>query len=210
MTLAQKQSFVKNALIMASGDVAANVFIVKAFSTTSAVSAMFIQSLSVVFVMMISPFVIGARYNRINLLGALIASGGLVMVMFGKHANGENKSIEGDLYALGAALGYAVSNVLQEKLSRLEKGYPALTLTAMGVFGSVFSSVFLFCTPMGRRALVLVRKMASSPFKPGNLGLAVYPFLMLALYSLIPCYFQLFSHDGSSTHDCLYFFAKGG
>ena len=95
------------------------------------------------------------------------------MVMFGKHANGENKSIEGDLYALGAALGYAVSNVLQEKLSRLEKGYPALTLTAMGVFGSVFSSVFLFCTPMGRRALVLVRKMASSPFKPGNLGLSV-------------------------------------
>jgi solute carrier family 35 protein F1/2 len=185
--------FLITGISMSFADISANYSIVTAFQTTSSLSAMLISSMSTVFVIIFGYSILNIKYQKLNIIGACICLIGLSFILYSKskaHQGYERETLKGDLYALFAGICYAMSNVLSERLTRTEKGYPYAALSAMGMFGSVFA-VFLLFSPLGSEDFKNWNNL--DRFEPKYIGLGIYPFLMLAFYILTPKYFQTFS-----------------
>jgi solute carrier family 35, member F1/2 len=181
---------------------------------------MVISSLSTIFVIIFGSLILKTRFFPINYIGSFICLVGLSLILASKSqqfegSNGPDQSIVGDLYALLAAFGYALSNTLNERLARMEVSfkhskygfhpqpsssfyiqcqigrYPVAAQTSMALFGTFFSTFFL--VTLGREDIITFSNIVSQPFVPQNWGLILYPILMVSLYILVPNYFQLFS-----------------
>jgi drug/metabolite transporter (DMT)-like permease len=93
----------------------------------------------------------------IHLFAVLIVIIGIAFINYSKWIDGnerdeegvEKAMVSGSILALIAAFCYALSNVLQEKISLEETGYPWSTLSAMGIGGSVLSLIVTQFTHYG-------------------------------------------------------------
>jgi solute carrier family 35 protein F1/2 len=189
----QRHSMILLYVLMVIADVGANYSIVKSFSMTSSLSAMMISSLSSIFSMFVSMLVLKTRYKRTHYAGCLICGSGLGFILYSKlrtgDASNENFGWLGTVLALIAAICYAISNVLQEKSSYSENGYPFATLGAMGFLGSIFSSLLLHFTQDG----IDEKRLLTSSNHHFRFAIIGYWAFMIALYTLIPVYLKRYS-----------------
>jgi drug/metabolite transporter (DMT)-like permease len=201
--------------LMGFCDVCGNIFIVKAFELTCSLSAVLISSLSTIFAVMFGYLMLGVTYKRMNVYGSLVCVVGLLFIISSKiivennrpdntdvingilhgsrvinHFGCGNHGLIGDFYALMAAFCYSLSNILNERLSKMESNYPIATLTAMGVFGTLISFFFII-SPISAEDFKL---LASIDHFDGKLiVLGFYPFVMFGFYVLVPTYLKLYS-----------------
>lgn len=98
----------------------------------------------------------------------------------------ETHILSGSLLALVAAFCYALSNVLQEKISIKETGYPWSTLGAMGIGGSALSLVVTQFTLYG------IRDRDELIYNPSSAKYWVIGYIcsMILMYSCVPLYLQ--------------------
>ena len=103
-------------------DIVSNTCILKSFQYTSGVSAVLISSTSAIFTVPLSFIFLGQRYTKFHLGGISIVIVGLVLINYTKYKaaaeNGESEAFEviGSLLATLAALGFAITTVIQTKL----------------------------------------------------------------------------------------------
>ncbi|KAJ3273441.1 hypothetical protein HDV01_004511 [Terramyces sp. JEL0728] len=182
-----KHKYFSIAFGMALADVGANACIVKAFQTTSSLSAMLINSSSTVLVIIIGSTFFRIQYKKNNYIGGTICLLGLLFVLLGKaeNSNSSGNSIVGNSFALMGAFGYSISNILNERLSRMEEGYPIACLSSMGFFGTIISLIFLFT--VGQREISDISQIVRLDGYVWNI---IYSLVMVAMYILVAKYFQ--------------------
>lgn len=107
--------------LIAIVDLEANYVVVKAYQYTDMTSVQLLDCFTVPFVMLLSYCFLSARYTATQLIGAVVAVGGLALLV-GLDADGLSRSSGGPNLLLGDGLCvissalYAVSNVACEKL----------------------------------------------------------------------------------------------
>ncbi|CEO99625.1 unnamed protein product (mitochondrion) [Plasmodiophora brassicae] len=174
-------------------DLGANIAVLMSFEYTSAISVMIITSTSAIFAMAMSMVAFRRRYTRVHMLGTAIVVVGLVLINYHKYLvqDPDEKSFYwlGTFLAFVGAIGYALSNVINEYVSRWEPGYPIASLAAMGFFASIASSIACHATAFGRNDRDTIMH-APLPAQRLLLGFVT---CMVALYILLPLYVQKFS-----------------
>ena len=100
-----------------------NYFVVLAYRYTTILSAQLINFWAIVVVVIISFFVLKVRYHWAQILGILVACGGMGLLMASDHihngftvAGGAPNELKGDLFMLLGATLYGFSNVTEEFL----------------------------------------------------------------------------------------------
>ncbi|KAJ3387149.1 hypothetical protein HDU92_002130, partial [Lobulomyces angularis] len=178
--------------LMAAFDTGANVVILLAFSMTSPLSATIISSSSTIFAMIISYFLLKRRYYLIHLGASVFVLAGLFLINYSKYlAQGGwgEQFLTGNVLALTAAICYASSNVINEKVAVAEgEKYPIATILAMSVFGSFFSLIVGNGTAFGQtdRDAFVNQPSAGKYYVFGFIA------CMLFLYTMAPLYLQKF------------------
>ena len=117
--------------LLALVDVEANTLVVAAYQYTTITSAMLLDCFTIPAVMLLSAALLGARYKRAHLVGALVCVAGLALAVLsdalrgggggggaGGGASGAARRVYGDALCVGASILYACSNVAQERLVR--------------------------------------------------------------------------------------------
>eukprot|EP00474_Spongospora_subterranea_P009451 CRZ09909.1 hypothetical protein [Spongospora subterranea] len=170
-------------------DFAANVAVLKSFQYTSAISVMVFSSTSTIFVMVFTIAIFGRRYNFLHGIGAFIVAIGIFLINYSRYLDEDTR---GDVGWMGmflasmAAIGYAISNVVNEYVSRTESGYPFGALGAMGLSGSIISFIICQATPYGwrDRDMVLSASLECLLFIGGFVG------CMVIFYVVVPVFIQ--------------------
>ncbi|KAL1918164.1 uncharacterized protein VTP21DRAFT_3430 [Calcarisporiella thermophila] len=174
-------------------DVQANYFINKAFSHTTILSAMLIDSWSIPCVVLLSRTFLRHSYHSTQYLGVaacLLGLGLLIWsdVMSGRIKDGNDiegkERILGDLMALVGATCYAISNVAEEWMVR--GGRIREVVGGLGLWGAIISGIQL---------VVLERnEILAIPWTFSAISLIlVFDVALVCLYSLAPVLFCLSS-----------------
>lgn len=112
--------------LIAVVDLEANYVVVKAYQYTDMTSVQLLDCATIPFVMVLSVLFLGAAYSKGQLIGALIAVGGLGFLIaldadgLSRSAHGPNPVL-GDLLCIVSSACYAISNVACEKLIKRER-----------------------------------------------------------------------------------------
>ncbi|KAG0227537.1 hypothetical protein BGW42_002896 [Actinomortierella wolfii] len=132
-------------MIFAVVDVEANYFMVKAYSYTSLLSAMLLDSWTIPCVVLLSVFFLKMRFVRYHYLGVFICMVGMALLIWSDMMAGKDYPgidyVKGDLFCLLGATLYAVSNVYQEFLVRQTPMYEVIG--QMGMWATVLNGVQL-------------------------------------------------------------------
>lgn len=111
---------------------------------------MLITSATPIFVMIISIIFLKRAYGWVHLVGATIVVVGIALINYSKFTEAPVFVWQGTLLAVCASLGYAISGVVQEHILRAEHDhYPFAALFAMGLVGSIVSSIIANFTHIG-------------------------------------------------------------
>ncbi|KAF8419455.1 solute carrier family 35 member SLC35F1/F2/F6 [Tirmania nivea] len=108
--------------ILAFLDVEGNYFVVLAYRYTTVLSAQLINFWAIVVVVIISFSILKVRYHWAQILGILVACGGMGLLMASDHIHrgstigGAPNELKGDLFMLLGATFYGFSNVTEEFL----------------------------------------------------------------------------------------------
>lgn len=143
--------------------------------------------------MILSIFLFKRKYLLLHGIGSAVVIMGLILINYSKYleglVDGGNFKWTGTLLAFLAAICYALSNVLQEKVTKVEKGYPFATLAMMGLIGSVVSGITTHATEFGQqdRDMLLFHPSMSKYFVIG------YICCMVCFYIFVPWYMQHFT-----------------
>jgi solute carrier family 35 protein F1/2 len=136
-------------LIFAFLDVEGNYFTVLAYGYTNILSAQLINFWAIVVVVVISFFALRVRYRPFQIVGILVACGGMGILLASDHLAGSNGGpardmLKGDLFALVGASCYGLSNVFEEFLVSKRPMYEFLSflgllgLCIIGVQAAIF------------------------------------------------------------------------
>ncbi|OJD22545.1 hypothetical protein ACJ73_06109 [Blastomyces percursus] len=180
-------------IILAFCDVEGNYFIVLAYKYTTILSAQLINFWAIVVVVVISFLLLRVRYHWAQILGILVAIGGMGVLFGSDHitsggggGNGPSRSsqIKGDLFALVGASCYGLTNVAEEYLVSKRPMYEVLG--QLGLYG-----MFI----IGVQAAIFDRESFVSATWNGKVGgyLTGYTFCLFIFYSLAPILFRLAS-----------------
>jgi len=131
-------------LILSFFDVEGNYFTVLGYRYTTILSMQLLNFWAIVVVIILSFFFLKVRYNIFQVIGILVAVGGMG-VLFGSDAitNANNfpasDRVKGNLFALLGATCYGVANTGQEYLISGAPMYEVLSM--MGIFGTIINGV---------------------------------------------------------------------
>lgn len=130
--------------IMSFLDVLGNYFTVLAYRYTNLLSAQLLNFWSIVCVVIISFFLLKVRYKPFQIVGILVACGGMGILLGSDHMTGSNggpgaNMVKGDLFGLLGASLYGISNVFEEWLVSKAPVYHVLAF--MGLFGMCINGV---------------------------------------------------------------------
>ncbi|CAK7235742.1 hypothetical protein SCUCBS95973_009369 [Sporothrix curviconia] len=125
-------------------DVEGNYFTVLAYDYTNILSAQLLNFWSIVCVVIISFFLLRVRYRPFQILGILLACGGMGILLASDHITGSNggpgvDKLKGDLFGLLGASLYGMSNVFEEWFVSRKPYYEVLA--CLGFFGACINGV---------------------------------------------------------------------
>ncbi|EQL29532.1 hypothetical protein BDFG_07843 [Blastomyces dermatitidis ATCC 26199] len=180
-------------IILAFCDVEGNYFIVLAYKYTTILSAQLINFWAIVVVVVLSFLFLRVRYHWAQIVGILVAIGGMGVLFGSDHissgggdGNGPSRGnqIKGDLFALVGASCYGLTNVAEEYLVSKRPMYEVLG--QLGLYG-----MFI----IGVQAAIFDRESFASATWNGKVGgyLTGYTFCLFIFYSLAPILFRLAS-----------------
>ncbi|KAM0323712.1 hypothetical protein ACHAQA_008649 [Verticillium albo-atrum] len=170
-------------------DVQGNYFTVLAYGYTNILSAQLINFWAIVVVVLLSFFLLKVRYRLFQILGILVACGGMGLLIASDHISGSNggnpaTKLKGDLFALLGATCYGVTNTFEEFLVSKRPVYEVLSF--MAFFGSCILAVQ--AAIFDRESIQNAKWEGSAP------GYLVGFTLCLSLfYSLVPIVLRLAS-----------------
>jgi solute carrier family 35, member F1/2 len=124
--------------ILSFMDVEGNYFTVLAYRYTNILSAQLINFWSIVCVVIVSFTLLRVRYKWAQIVGILVACGGMGILLASDHITGSNggpteNALKGDLFALAGATLYGLSNVFEEWFVSKRPMWEVLSM--MGFFG---------------------------------------------------------------------------
>jgi solute carrier family 35 protein F1/2 len=132
-------------ILFALIDVEGNYFMVKAFSYTSLLSAMLLDTWTIPCVMLLSVFFLKMRFIRWHYLGVFTCLVGMGILIWSDMTAGKNfpgsDYLKGDLFCLAGATCYALSNVLQEYLVRQKPMYEVVG--QLGFWATIINGIQL-------------------------------------------------------------------
>lgn len=125
-------------------DVEGNYFTVLAYRWTNLLSAQLINFWSIVCVVTVSFLLLRVRYRWAQILGILVACGGMGLLLASDHITGSNGGnpptmLKGDLFCLAGATFYGLSNVFEEWYLSKRPIYEVLSF--MGMWGMIINAV---------------------------------------------------------------------
>ena len=172
--------------IFAFLDVQGNYFTVLAYRYTNLLSAQLINFWAIVVVVVVSFLLLRVRYRIFQIVGILVACGGMGILLASDHINGTNGGdgpdmLKGDLFALLGATCYGFSNVFEEFLVSKRPVYEFLSF--LGMLG--------LCI-IGVQAAIFDRddiraSMENAAWKGRDVGYVVgFTLVMNVFYSLVP------------------------
>ncbi|KAH8180188.1 solute carrier family protein [Sarocladium implicatum] len=129
-------------IIMAFLDVLGNYFTVLAYGYTNILSAQLINFWAIAVVVIVSFFVLKVRYKIPQVIGIVVAIGGMGILIASDHLSGTNggkDSVKGDMFALAGATCYGLSNTFEEWLVSKAPMYHVLGF--IGFFGLIINGV---------------------------------------------------------------------
>ncbi|KAI0120723.1 hypothetical protein BJ170DRAFT_161739 [Xylariales sp. AK1849] len=163
-------------------DVLGNYFTVLAYRYTNLLSAQLLNFWSIVCVVIISFTLLKVRYKIFQILGILIACGGMGLLLGSDHIQGTNGGpgvdlLKGDLFGLLGATLYGVSNVFEEWFVSKRPMYEVLSF--LGVFGVIINGVV---------AAIFDRASFTGSTWDGNVAgyIVGYTLALTIFYSLAP------------------------
>ncbi|KAK8075011.1 hypothetical protein PG997_009674 [Apiospora hydei] len=123
-------------------DVEGNYFTVLAYRYTNLLSAQLLNFWSIVCVVIISFTLLKVRYKWAQILGILVACGGMGILLASDHIQGSNGGpgqnlLKGDLFGLAGATLYGLSNVFEEWFVSKRPVYEVLSF--LGLFGIIIN-----------------------------------------------------------------------
>ncbi|KAI5664783.1 hypothetical protein M9H77_24106 [Catharanthus roseus] len=166
-------------------DVQANFLVNKAFQFSSITSVTLLDCWTIVWVIILTWFILGTRYSLWQFLGAAVCVAGLVLVLLsdaGVGGGGGTRPILGDVLVIAGTFFFAMSNVGEEfcvkKKDRVE------VIAMIGLFGMLVSLVEI--------AVVERKNLESAKWSTEViLAFAGYATASVAFYSLVPFVLQL-------------------
>lgn len=174
-------------LILAFLDVEGNYFTVLAYRYTNILSAQLINFWSIVCVVAVSFTLLKVRYKLFQILGILVACGGMGMLLGSDAMTGSNNfstpnMLKGDLFCLAGATFYGLSNVFEEWCVSRRPVYEVLSF--MGLLGMCIS---------GATAGIFDRQTFQEATWNGPvIGYVVgYTLCLFIFYSLAPLMFRM-------------------
>ncbi|PGH18281.1 hypothetical protein AJ79_00620 [Helicocarpus griseus UAMH5409] len=178
-------------IILAFCDVEGNYFIVLAYQYTTLMSAQLINFWAIVVVVIVSFLFLRVRYHWAQIIGILVAIGGMGILFGSDHITGgaqgapsKGDQIKGDLFALLGATFYGLTNVAEEYLVSKRPMYEVLG--QLGMYGMVI---------IGVQAAIFDRTSFQTAVWNGKVGgyLVGFTLCMFIFYSLAPILFRLAS-----------------
>lgn len=172
--------------IFAFLDVQGNYFTVLAYGYTNLLSAQLINFWAIVVVVVLSFLFLRVRYRIFQVIGILVACGGMGILLASDHITATNGGsgpdmLKGDLFALLGATCYGFSNVLEEFLVSKRPVYEFLSF--LGLLGLCIIGVqaAIFDREMIRES------MDGAAWAGRDVGYVVgFTLVMNVFYSLVP------------------------
>ncbi|ODH13705.1 hypothetical protein ACO22_06980 [Paracoccidioides brasiliensis] len=185
-------------IVLAFCDVEGNYFIVLAYKYTTLLSAQLINFWAIVIVVTISFIFLRVRYHWAQVIGILVAIGGMGVLFGSDHLTGSgggggssssnrpssSSQIKGDLFALLGATFYGLTNVAEEYLVSKRPMYEVLG--QLGFYGMVI---------IGVQAAIFDRDSFANATWNAKVGgyFTGYTLCLFIFYTLAPLLFRLAS-----------------
>ncbi|KAJ2031084.1 hypothetical protein H4S04_006271 [Coemansia sp. S16] len=175
-------------IFMALVDVEGNFFVIKAFSYTSLLSCMLLDTWTLPCVMVLAYFLMHTRYKWTHILSVLICLGGMGLLIKGDMDAGKNylatDAARGDIFMLIGATCYALSNTTEEFIVRHRPQYE--TVAWLGFFGTLINGV--------QMGIIEHDRLKKMTWTKEIVGFTIgFDLVMFVLYSIAPFLFRLSS-----------------
>ncbi|KKY35769.1 putative solute carrier protein [Diaporthe ampelina] len=174
-------------LVLAFLDVEGNYFTVLAYRYTNILSAQLINFWSIVCVVAVSFALLRVRYKLFQILGILVACGGMGMLLGSDAMTGTNNfstpdMLKGDLFCLAGATCYGLSNVFEEWCVSRRPVYEVLGF--MGLLG--------MCVGGATAGIFDRQTFQEATWNGPVVGYVVgYTLCLFVFYSLAPLMFRM-------------------
>jgi len=179
-------------MILAFFDVIGNYFAVLSYRYTTILSQQLFNFWSIAVVVAVSFLFLKVRYHWAQIIGILIACGGMGVLMAADHKhNGSNVSgganpVKGDIFALIGATAYGLSNVTEEFLVSQRPLYEVVG--QLGIWGFIINGVIAAIFDRNQ-----FRDSNWDSDAPIGGYIVAFTVCMLVFYSLAPVIFRMAS-----------------
>ncbi|KAJ2726660.1 hypothetical protein GGI07_000383 [Coemansia sp. Benny D115] len=175
-------------ILLAAVDVEGNYFVIKAYSYTSLLSCMLLDTWTLPCVVILSYFLLKARYRWLQILGVLMCLGGMGLLIKGDMDAGKNykavDAVKGDIFMLIGATCYALSNTIEEFIVRRRPQYE--TVAWLGFFGTIINGV--------QMAIIEHERLSKLVWTKEVIGYTIgFDLVMFVLYTVAPFLFRMSS-----------------
>ncbi|KAF9948367.1 hypothetical protein BGZ72_009711 [Mortierella alpina] len=175
-------------ILFALIDVEGNYFMVKAYTYTSLLSAMLLDSWTIPCVVLLSVFFLKMRFVRWHYLGVFVCMVGMAFLIWSDMVEGKDfpgsDLVKGDLFCIAGATFYALSNVGQEYLVRQRPMYEVVG--QLGFWATIINGIQL--------AILERKELQTIEWTPSVVGYIIgFNIAMFTLYSVSPILFRLSS-----------------
>ncbi|KAF9275767.1 hypothetical protein BGZ68_010527 [Mortierella alpina] len=175
-------------ILFALIDVEGNYFMVKAYTYTSLLSAMLLDSWTIPCVVLLSVFFLKMRFVRWHYLGVFVCMVGMGFLIWSDMVEGKDfpgsDLVKGDLFCIAGATFYALSNVGQEYLVRQRPMYEVVG--QLGFWATIINGIQL--------AILERKELQTIEWTPSVIGYIIgFDIAMFTLYSVSPILFRLSS-----------------
>ncbi|KAJ1896162.1 hypothetical protein LPJ81_004803 [Coemansia sp. IMI 209127] len=175
-------------IFLAAVDVEGNYFVIKAYDYTSLLACMLLDTWTLPCVVVLSFFLLKARYWWLQILGVLMCLGGMGLLIKGDVDTGQNyaaqDAVKGDIFMLIGATCYALSNTTEEFIVRHRPQYE--TVAWLGFFGTIINGV--------QMAIIEHKKLSQLVWTKEVVGFTLgFDFVMFVLYTIVPFLFRMSS-----------------
>jgi len=158
-------------------DISASLFLIVGIQMTNILSSQIISVCAIPFVMILSFFFLNRRFHFAQVLSALIASSGFVLIAIADGSDGSSGWV-GDVFCLTATFLFSVANTMQEKTVNITSPFKSwnyvVILATCGPILSLPSLFLLFAFPI------------EGNLQAKEIGiLCLYPILQVFIYSSI-------------------------
>ncbi|KAJ2308881.1 hypothetical protein IWW55_000160 [Coemansia sp. RSA 2706] len=175
-------------VVLAAVDVEGNYFVVKAYSYTSLLSCMLLDTWTLPCVVVLTYLLLRVRYRWTQVLGVVVCLGGMGLLIKGDMDADKNyaavDAVKGDIFMVVGATCYALSNTLEEFIVRHRPQYE--TVAWLGFFGTVINGV--------QMGIIEHQALRDTVWTAEIVGCTVgFGLVMFVLYSLAPFLFRMSS-----------------